>query len=75
MPVPSPAFGWGKTPCLHKIDHLRSSRPQMKSFAERLIDVGAITQADGFSVRRNVPPGSDVSYFKRCAFILKTRIP
>jgi hypothetical protein len=46
----------------------------MKSCAQRLIDVGAITQADGFSERWNVPPGSDVSYFKRCAFILKTRM-
>jgi len=40
-----------------------------------LINVGAITEVDGFSDRWNVPPGPDVSYFKRGAFILKSRIP
>jgi hypothetical protein len=48
---------------LYKIDQLSlPSRPQTKIPAQQLINVGAITEIDGFSDRWNVPPGPDVSY-------------
>jgi hypothetical protein len=46
-----------------KLTTLRCRRARKRrSVRSSLINVGAITEVDGFSDRWNVPPGPDVSY-------------